>query len=329
MISRAAFAAVFALCLLAAPLVAEAQSGAKVYRVAYLGNSSAALESETVSAFRQGLRDLNYVEGKNLTIEYRWAEGRYDRFPSLVAEAVQLKVDVIVTAGTPAILAAKNGTRTIPIVMAAIGDPIAAGVVPSLARPGGNITGSASMTPEIDGKRLELLKEMVPGVSRVAVMWNPTNPNNADRIAQIQAAAKTLRLTLEPIVGAGDSRALERAFETIAAARTDALIMESDRVLLAHRAQIVEFTAKRRLPALYPYRDFVRAGGLASYEPNYPAMFRRAATYVDKILKGAKPADLPIEQPTTFELVINLKAAQDLRLTIPQSLLLRADEVIQ
>jgi ABC-type uncharacterized transport system substrate-binding protein len=329
MIVRGALAAVFVFCLLTAPLVAEAQPGAKVYRIAYLGNSSATLEPELVSAFRQGLRDLNYVEGKNLIIEYRWAEGRYDRFPALVAEVVQLKVDVIVTAGTPAILAAKNGTRTIPIVMAVIGDPVAAGVVPSLARPGGNITGSASMTPDIDGKRLELLKEMAPGVSRIAVLWNPANPNNTARITQMQAAAKTLHLTLEPIVGAGDSRELARGFETIVAARADALIMVSDRALLAHRAQIVDFTAKRRLPALYPYREFVGAGGLASYEPSYPAMFRRSAIYVDKILKGARPADLPIEQPTTFALVINLKAAQDLRLTIPQSLLLRADEVIQ
>lgn len=328
MITRAAFTTVFALCLLAAPL-AGAQPGAKVYRIAYLGNSSAALEPELVSAFREGLRDLNYVEGKNLVIEYRWAEGRYDRFPALVAEAIQLKADVIVTAGTPGVLAARNGTRTIPIVMAAIGDPIAAGVVPSLARPGGNVTGLASMTPDIDGKRLELLKEMAPGVTRIAVLWNPANPNNTARLTQMQAAARTLRLTLDPIVGAGDSRELDRGFESIVAARADALIMESDRALLAHRAQIVEFTAKRRLPAVYPYRDFVRAGGLASYEPSYPAMFRRAATYVDKILRGAKPADMPIEQPTTFELVINLRAAGDLRLTIPQSLLLRADEVIQ
>src|SRR5882762_3937280 len=237
---RRTFVALVSGGLLAAPFVAEAQPAGKVYRIAYLGNSSAALESELVAAFRQGLRDLNYVEGQNIAIEYRWAEGRYDRFPGFVAEAVQSKVDVIVTAGTPAILAAKEGTRTIPIVMAVIGDPIAAGVVPSLARPGGNITGLASMSPEIDGKRLELLKELVPGVSRIAALWNPTNPNNAARIKQVEAAAKTLHLTLESFRSVGDRKDLDKAFEGIVAARSEALIMESDRALLAHRALIVD-----------------------------------------------------------------------------------------
>ena len=317
------------LVLLAAPLAAGAQPAGRVYRIAYLGNSSAALEAELVSAFRDGLRDLNYVDSRNVVILYRWAEGHYDRFPALVAEAVQLKVDVIVTAGTPAVLAAKEGTRTIPIVVAAMGDPIAAGVIPSLARPGGNITGSASLSPEIDGKRLELLKEFVPGVSRIAALWNPTNPNNAARIRHVEAAAKTLQLTLKSFLSGGDRQDLDKAFEGIVAARSEALIMESDRVLLAHRAPIVDFAKKRRLPALYPYREFVQVGGLASYAPSYPAMFRRAAVYVDKIFKGAKPADLPVEQPTKFELVINLKTAQTLGLTIPPSLLLRADQVIE
>jgi putative ABC transport system substrate-binding protein len=322
-------AVVLSLSLAFAPLAVEAQQTGKVYRIAYLGNSSAALESELVAAFRQGLRDLKYVEGQNIAIEYRWAEGRYDRFPALVAEAVHLKVDVIVTAGTPAALAAKEGTRTIPIVMAVIGDPIVAGIVPSLAHPGGNITGSASMTPEIDGKRLELLKELVPGVSRIAVLWNPRNPNNAARVEQMRAAAKTLRLTLQPFVGAGDRQELEKGFEIIVAARAEALIMESDRALLAHRAFIVDFATKRRLPALYAYREFVQGGGLASYSPSYPVMFRRAATYIDKILKGAKPGDLPVEQPTKFELVINMKTAKDLGLSIPQTILLQADQVIE
>ena len=245
------------LVLLAAPLAAEAQQAGKVYRIGYLGNSSAALESELVAAFRQGLRDLNYVEGHNIVIEYRWAEGRYDRFPALVAEAVRLKVDVIVTAGTPAALAAKQATRTIPIVIAAIADPIAAGLVPSLARPGGNVTGSASMSPETDGKRLELLKELVPGVSRIAALWNPTNPNNAARIKQVEAAARTLRLHSRIIPERGDRQDLDKAFEGIVAARSEALIVESDRALLAHRALIVDFAKKRRLPALYPYREFV------------------------------------------------------------------------
>ncbi|HEY4908882.1 MAG TPA: ABC transporter substrate-binding protein [Methylomirabilota bacterium] len=326
---RRTFMALVSGGLLAAPFVAEAQQPRKVHRIAYLGNSSAALESELVAAFRQGLRDLNYVEGQNVTIEYRWAESRYDRFPAFVAEAVQLKVDVIVTAGTPAILAAKDGTRTIPIVMAAIGDPIGAGVISSLAHPGGNVTGLTSMTFDIDGKRLELLKELVPGASRIAVLWNPTNPNNAARMKEMRAAAKILHLTLEPLVGAANGEELDKGFAVIVATRAEALTMESDRALLAHRARIVDFASRRRLPALYPYREFVQAGGLASYEPSYPAMFRRAATYVDKILKGAKPADLPVEQPTKFEFVINLKTAKLLSLTIPQPLLLRADELIQ
>jgi len=300
-----------------------------VYRIVYLGNSSPTLEADLVDAFRQGLRNLNYIEGQNIVIEYRWAAGRNDRFPALVAEAVRLKADVILTSGTPATLAAKEGTRSIPIVIAAMGDPIGAGVVPSLARPGGNITGLASMSPEIDGKRLELLKALVPGVSRIAVLWNPTNPNNAARINHIQAAAKTLRLTLEPLVGARDSQDLDKGFATIGAGRANALVVESDRALLAHRIQIVDFATRRRLPALYAYREFVQAGGLVSYAPSYTAMFRRAAKYVDRILTGAKPGDLPVEQPTEFELVINLKTAKALGLTIPQSLLLRADHVIE
>jgi len=221
--------------LLAAPLAAEAQQSGKVYRIVFLGASSPELESELVAAFREGLRDLGYIEGQNIMIEYRWAEGRYDRYPAFVAEAVRHKVDVIVTAGTPAALAAKEGTRTLPIVMAAIGDPIASGVVSSVARPGGNITGSTSMTPEIDAKRLELLKELVPGASRIAILWNPANPGNRPRIGEMKAAAKALRLTLEPIVDAGDGDQLKKGFGAIVAARSQALIMVSDRALLAHR----------------------------------------------------------------------------------------------
>ena len=315
--------------LLAAPIAAGAQQVGRVYRIVYLGNSSPTLEADLVDAFRQGLRNLNYVEGQNVVIEYRWAEGRNDLFPALVAEAVRLKADVIVTSGTPATLAAKEATRTTPIVIAAMGDPISAGVVASLARPGGNITGLASMSPEIDGKRLELLTDLLKGVSRIAVLWNPTNPGNAARLRNIQHAAAILRLTLEPVVGAADSQALEKGFQAIVDGRAQALVVEPDRGLLAHRVQIVAFTAKRRLPTLYPYREFVQAGGLVSYAPSYPAMFRRAATYVDKILKGAKPSDLPIEQPTTFELVINAKTAEAQNLTIPPSVLARADQVIE
>jgi putative ABC transport system substrate-binding protein len=312
-----------------APLAVEAQQPGKVYRIAFLGTSSPALESELTNAFRQGLRDLGYVEGQNLLIEYRWAGGHYERYAALVAEIARLKVDVIVTEGTPAALAAKKGAGTIPVVMAVIGDPIALGVVSSLAHPGGNVTGLTSMSLEVDGKRLELLKELVPGVSRVGVLWNPANLNNTTRIPAMRAAAKTLRLTLEPPVDAADSERLEKAFAAIVAARCEALINLSDRVVVANRARIVNFAAKRRIPALYANREFVEVGGLASYSADYPAIFRRAATYVDKILKGAKPGDLPIEQPTKFELVINLKAAKALGLTIPQSVLVRADQVIE
>jgi putative ABC transport system substrate-binding protein len=328
-IDRRAFMAALAGGLLAAPLVAEPQQTGKVYRIAFLGTSSPALESELTSAFRQGLRDLGYVEGQNLVIEYRWAGGHYDRYAALVAEIARLRVDVIVTEGTPAALAAKEGAGAIPVVMAVIGDPIALGVVSSLAHPGGNITGLSSMSLEVDGKRLELLKELVPGVSRVGVLWNPANLNNTTRITAMRAAAKTLRLTLEPLVDAADSERLEKAFGAIVAARCEALLNLSDRVVVANRTQIVAFTAKRRIPALYANREFVEAGGLASYAADYPAIFRRAAIYVDKILRGAKPGDLPVEQPTKFELVINLKTAKALGLTIPPSLLGRADEVIQ
>ena len=263
----------------------------------YLGTSTAGLESELVDAFRQGLRDLGYIEGQNIVIDYRWADGHYDRFPALVADAVRLKADVILTAGTPGTLAAKEGTSTIPIVIAGMGDPMGAGVVPSLARPGGNITGSASMTPEIDGKRLELLKELAPGVSRVALLWNPSNPNNTARLERMQSAAQTLHIKLGPLVGVGSGEDLDRGLATVVAARAEALLMGSDRALLAHRAQIVEFAARRRLPALYAYRELVEAGGLASYAPSYPAIFRRAATYVDRSSRARSPATCRSSSP--------------------------------
>jgi len=326
--NRRAFLRAAPLALLASPLAGEAQQAGKVSRIMFLGASSAALESDRVAVFRQGLRDLGYIEGQNVVIEYRWAEGHYDRYPAFVAEAVGRKVDVIVTEGTPAAIAAREGTRTIPIVTATIGDPIAVGVVSSVAHPGGNVTGLTSMSPEIDAKRLELLKELVPSVSRVAVLWNPGNPNAKFRLPNLQAAAKSLRLKLE-LVGVRDDEGLEKGFGAIVAARSQALMVPSDLALLSRRERIVELASKRRLPGLYPYREFVKVGGLASYAPNYPAMFRRAAGYVDKILKGAKPGELPIEQPTKFDLVVNLKAAKALGLTIPPSVLGRADEVIQ
>ena len=318
----------FAILLIAVVLVAataEAQQPNKIYRIGVLTNAP---RGSRIEAFRQGMKELGNVEGKHFALEIRRAEEKPDQHPKLAAELVGLPVDVIVADSTALTNAARNATKIIPIVMQA-GNPVARGLIASLARPGGNITGSASMTPEIDSKRLELLKELVPRVSRVAVLWNPANPNNAARLKGMQAAAQALRLTLEPVVGVADGQQLDKGFEAIVAAQAEALIMESDRALLAQRARIVDFAAKRRLPALYAYREFVEGGGLASYAPSYPAMFRRAASYVDKILKGAKPADLPVEQPSKFELVINLKTAKVLGLTIPQSLLQRADQVIE
>ena len=310
------------------PLTAHAQQSGKVARIGYLGNSSPALEPDLLGAFRQGFRDLGYTEGQNILIEFRWAEGRSERLPELAAELVRLKVDVLVAAGAPGALAAKQATQTIPIVMAAVGDAVGTGLVRSLARPGGNITGSTGMTQDLDGKRLELLKEIVPKLSRVAILLNPANPFSAFGWKEALAPAEALHLKLEPV----EVRAAEQfdaAFAAIARQRPGALYILPDPVLLAYRARIVDFAAHRSLPAIYPFKEFVDAGGLISYAPNVPAMFGRAATYVDKILKGTKPADLPIEQPTQFELVINLKTAKALGLSISQSLLNRADEVIQ
>jgi len=314
--------------LLAFSFPARAQQSEKILRIGYLGNSSPALERDFVDAFRQGLRDLGYAEGHNILIEYRWAEGRYDRLPEFAAELVRLKVDVLLTAGTPGALAAKQATQTIPIVMAVSGDAVGTGLVQSLARPGGNITGLTRMTRDLDGKRLELLKEIVPSLSRVATLLNPANPISARGWTEAQPAAKALRLKLESVeVKAADE--FEAAFAAIARKRPGGLFIIADQFLLAHRTQIVDFAARQSLPAIYLYSEFVDAGGLMSYAANDPAMFRRAATYVDKILKGAKPADLPVEQPKKFELIINLKAAKQIGLTIPPNVLARADRVIK
>ena len=321
-------AVVTGLSLVLGLLAAEGKP-ARVPRVGYLGNSSASLESDLVDAFRQGLRELGYIEGRNIVIEYRWADGRYDRFPDLVSDLVRIKADVIVTAGTPGALAAKQATKTIPIVMTVAGDAVGTGLVASLARPGGNVTGSTTIVQELEGKRLELLKEVVPGLSRVATLTNPTNPVNPIVLKQTRLAASTLHLKLEPIVDVKTIAELEQAFATISSARPDGLILIADRFLLAERARIVAFAEKHRLPTMYPYGEMVRDGGLMSYAPSYPDLFRRAASYVDKILKGAKPAELPVEQPNKFELVINLNAARALGLTIPATLLRRADEIIR
>jgi len=325
---RRAFLGTISLGLLAAPLAAEAQQAARVPRIGFLGNSTAALEANLVGPFREGLREFGYVEGRNILIEYRWAEGQYERFPALIAELIALKVDVIVTAGTPAALAVRKATTSIPLVMAAVGDPIGVGLVASLARPGGNATGLTAIAPELEGKRLELLREVVPKLSHIAVLWNPDNSFHVGSLKETRAAAQVLGIKVQPL-GVRVSEEFPAAFAAILRERPGALLVLADRIFLHNRVGIVDFEAKHRLPGVYAYRELVEAGGLMSFGPSYAGMHRRAAYYVDKILKGAKPADLPVEQPTKFELVINLKAAKALGLTIPQSLLLRADELIQ
>ena len=299
----------------------------RVYRIGFLGNSTAALEANLVGPFRAGLREHGYVEGQNVVIEYRWAEGNYERFPKLVAELASLNVDVIVTAGTPAALAVQRGAPSVPLVMVAVGDPVGSGLVASLALPGGNSTGLTSIAPDLEGKRLELLNEVVPELSHVALLMNPANPFHVSAQAHARAAAQRLGVRIDS-VGVRAAAGLDRAFDTIASEHPDAFIMLADRVFLHNRARIVEFAAKNRLPAVYAYRELVDAGGLMSFGPNYADMHRRAAGYVDKILKGAKPKDLPVELPTKFELIINVARAKTLGLTIPQSVLVRADELI-
>jgi putative ABC transport system substrate-binding protein len=325
--NRRAFIAT-ATAILVAPLAAEAQPAAKVPRIGFLGNSTAALEANLVGPFREGLRELGYVEGRNILIEYRWAEGKYERFPALIDELVALKVDVIVTAGTPASLAVKRTTTSIPLVMVAVGDPIGVGLVASLARPGGNATGLSAIAPELEGKRLELLRQVVPKLSHIAVLWNPDNSLHVGSLKETRAAAQVLGIKVQ-LLGVRVSEEFPAAFAAILRERPGALLVLADRLFLHNRARIVDFEAKHRLPGVYAYRELVEAGGLMSFGPSYAGMHRRAAYYVDKILKGTKPADLPVEQPSKFELMINLKAAKALGLTIPQSLLQRADQIIQ
>jgi putative ABC transport system substrate-binding protein len=286
-------------------------------------------DSDPVLAIvRRKLAELGYVEGQNIRFEYRGAYGQVDRLPSLAEELVHLNVDVIVAVATPEVQAAHQATRKIPIVMVAVVDPVASGLVASLARPGGNITGLSLLSAELSGKRLELLKEVVPGVSRVAVLWNPTNPSNALQIGATKVAAQALGVQLQPLEVRGPQD-LERAFQAATRGRAGALIALDDPVLVTHRTRIVTRAAKIRLPAMYGLTGYAKVGGLMTYGPNIPDLFRQAAVFVGKILKGAKPADLPVEQPTKFELVINLKTARALGLAIPESILLRADEVIR
>jgi putative tryptophan/tyrosine transport system substrate-binding protein len=315
--------------LLAAPLAAEAQQAGKVYRVGYLTAGSVTANPRVLEAFRHGLRDLGWVEGQNIVIEYRSAEGRFDRLPDLAAELVRLKVDVIAAAPTPAALAAKNATGTVPIVGVSLTEPVGLGLIASLARPGGNVTGvSYSVGTDIFGKDLELLKEVVPKVRRVAVLSNPDGPAQPLTISNIKGAARSLGLQLL-LLEARAPGDFDGAFAAMARERVGALFVVTDPMFIPHRARLTYLAAKNRLPSIFTQRADVEAGGLISYGPNFADMYRRAATYVDKILRGAKPADLPVEQPTTFELVINLKTAKALGLTIPPSLLQRADELIQ
>ena len=278
--------------------------------------------------FRQGLRDLGYVEGQNIVLELRFAQGKPERLAAMAIELAQMKVDLIVIESAQAARAARDASKAIPIVMAVVGDPVGAGLVASLARPGGNITGLSTLSPELSGKRLELLKEVAPQAKRVAVIWNDSNPAAAGNLAATRTAARSMGIDIQS-VEVRKASDLDLALEAVAAARTGALLTLTNGMFLANRTRIVEFTARSRLPAIFPDREFAEAGGLMAYGPSLTANFRRAAAYVDKILKGAKSADLPVEQPTKFELVVNLKTAKALGITIPQSLLLRADEVIQ
>jgi putative ABC transport system substrate-binding protein len=318
------------LALGAAPLAAEAQQAAKIARIGYLATNPA-ISPHLREAFLQGLRDLGYVEGRNLVIEYRDAEGKVERLPALAAELVALKVDVIVALGTLAALAAKQATRTLPIVFSPAGDPVGSGLVTSLARPGGNVTGLSAFAPELVGKRLELLKQAVPGVSRVAVLWQPGafgERVEMDTLKRVEVAARDLGVPLQFVEARGPAD-FDRAFSDMTRARAGALTVLASNMFNSERRRLVELAAEKRLPALYSARELVDAGGLMSYGANLAELNRRAAAYVDRILKGAKPADLPVEQPTKFELIINLKTANALGLTIPQSVLARADEVIQ
>jgi len=318
--------------LLTSPLVVTAQPTTKVPRVGYLaGGRQGDPATPASEAFRQGLRDLGYVEGRNVVLEYRFAEGRIDRYPELVAELVRLPVDVIVVPGTAAAQAARKATVSIPIVIVLAGNPVGDGLITSFARPGGNVTGTTSVSSEISGKYLELLREAVPTLSRVAVLWNPLTPPHTKMLKETEAASRTLGLTVQP-VSARRPDEIPGAFAAMARGRADGLVVLSDPMFdgsRRERMRIADLVTKARLPTMYTTRELTQEGGLMSYGPSQPDLFRRAAGYVDKILRGAKPADLPVEQPTKFELVINLKTAKALGLTIPPSVLARADEVIQ
>jgi ABC-type uncharacterized transport system substrate-binding protein len=313
---------------LAAPLAATAEQAGKVPRIGILWSVSSSIATPWAAAFRQELARLGYVESQTIALEERWADGRFDRLASLAAELVRLNVDILVTTTTPAARAAQQATRTIPIVMTLVSDPVESGVVANLARPGGNVTGLSLMHPELSRKRLELLKELIPKVSRVAVLSNPSNPITRPLLRETEAAARGLGVQLQ-VVEVRNSTELDSAFSAMTRERAGALVVIPDFVFMDQRMRIVDLAAKNRLPAMYAWREPVDAGGLMAYGASIPDLLGRAAVYVDKISKGAKPADLPIEQPAKLELVINLKTAKALGLTIPPSLLARADQVIE
>jgi putative tryptophan/tyrosine transport system substrate-binding protein len=312
--------------VLAVAVIAEAQQP-KVVRIGFLGPTSAASNAERMEALRTGLRELGYLEGKNLVIESRWAEGKFDRLPELAAKLVRLNVDVILTAGTPGIRAAKNATTTIPVVMVSSGDPVAFGFVASLARPGGNVTGSSNFAPELSAKRVELLKETLPRVQRLGVLFNPANSINDRNLPAMEQTAKLLNIGLQRFEVRG-AEEFKNTFSAITKQRIDAVALPEDDFLSANQTQVVEHVAKQRLPSI-GRAEFAEAGGLIGYAVNFVDLYRRAAIFVAKIVKGAKPADLPVEQPKKFDFIINLKAAKQIGLTIPPNVLARADKVIK
>jgi putative tryptophan/tyrosine transport system substrate-binding protein len=318
----------FCSMLLALPFPAHAQQPARIPRIGILVAPSASSYSARVEAFRKRLRELGYVEGKNIVIEYRYAEGKLERLPDLAAELVRVKVDVIVTASNAAILAAKKASATIPIVFTAHPDPVGTGLVSSLARPGGNITGLSNMASDLDGKRLELLKEAFPKVARVAFLWQPGGARGNLRLTEMEAAAKALGVKLQslPVRSLDD---FESAFARAKRDSAQALITAPNALIMGQRHQVLDFAARNRLPAMYHDSEWVEAGGLMSYAPSYTDLFRRAADFVDKILKGTKPANIPVEQPMKFEFMFNLKAAKQIGVTVAPNVLVRADRVIR
>ncbi len=329
-ITRRMFVTWLALGIAGAPLAAAAQSPTKVYRIGTLvpGSRPAAPDWKQRWPLAEGLRELGWSEGQNIVIEDRWADGKNERFPALAAELVRRQVDVIVTTSWPAAVAAKQATTTIPVVMVGAGDPVSTGLVASLARPGGNLTGITDVSAETSAKRLELLKEIVPKASRVAVLWNAADDAMTVRLRHIQQAARTLGAAIRPL-GVRDVEDFEQAFTALTHERPDALFVVTDTLISFNRKRVLDFAARTRLPTMYEFSSYVEDGGLIAYGPSFPEMYRRGASYVDRILKGAKPADLPIEQPTRWELYVNRKTATALGLAIPPAILIRADKVIE